>query len=1077
MEGTKLHLYIPMRQNAAVNDPSNMARLSITLLGSFQVTLEGRPITHFATDKARALLAYLALHTDGPQRREALAGLLWPDQPEIKARQNLRQALTFLRQALNDTDETTPFLLVDRETVQFNATSNHWLDVTAFTKLSDACQRHRHIRLERCLPCLRRLEQLVALYQGEFLAQFFLADSLAFEEWVLIQREWLHQRALEALAILADYHERRGEFGPALEYARRQVTLEPWREEAHRQLMRLLALTGERSAALAQYQRCCQSLQAELGVAPTAETTALYRQIEQGTFKGPPVPPPLPLPPTALVDRTRELGELAELLANPASRLVTLSGPGGSGKTRLALQLAADQVGLYPDGIHYVPLAESDPTAGLASALVTALHVPLHGRDDPQVQLLRYLRPKTLLLVLDALETFAADSGLLATLLQQAPGLLLLVTSRERLGLQEEWVYPVEGLSYPPSEAAPDPAAYGALALFQQRARQVNPRFELATEAAAVVALCRLMEGLPLGIELAAAWTGTRACAEIVADLERNLADLASPLRNAPARQRSLRATLDYSWQRLSPAEREAFRRLSVFRGGFQAEAAVAVAGIAPPMLVELVDKSLLRRTGERYELHEVLRQYAAGQLQADPVAQTETEQRHLHHFTAFLARQALLVTGPEQKAALQAITGELGNARRAWELAVAHGKADALASSLPALYEFYDSQSRFQEGLDWLAPAIARWRDDPTQSTLYAMLLARQGAFQRRLGRYPPARATLEQALALLDPVTEPAETIFALVKLADVARAQGQRQEAERVARRALALARQHEYPWGAASALLLLAMLYSQVGALAEAETCLQEGLTFSRAAGDALLSAAILTLQADVACYRGAWAEGRALQEASLAISRALDNPFNIALHLNNLGTILHQQGDYPAARACYQESRELCHRIGDLVGEAIALSNLGEIAFVLGEMAEAQRCYQAGLALGRATDDSWTMTICLNNLGEIAVVNQHDWQARSYLAEALRLALETEMLIMVTKIMVNLAAYYARQGAPERAAALLGLIRHHPASEEDVRQKADRLWHELALTLPASAATEDSPPLEAVAMALLAELTS
>lgn len=1054
-----------------------MAQLSITLLGSFQVTLEGRPIAHFATDKARALLAYLALHADGPQRREALAGLLWPDQPEGKARQNLRQALTFLRQALGDSEESpTPFLLVDRETVQFNAASDYWLDVTAFTTLSDACQRHRHIRLERCLPCLHRLEQLAALYQGEFLAQFFLADSLGFEEWVLIQREWLHQRVLEALAILADYHERRGDFGLARKYAWRQVTLEPWREEAHRQLMRLLALTGERSAALAQYERCRRILAEELGVTPAAETVALYHQIEQGRLStGIPLPATvLPSPSTPFVGRTTELVELAELLADPTCHLVTLVGPGGSGKTRLALQVATEHSGLYPDGVVYVPLATVNAGEELAPALVTALNVPLHGREEAAVQLLRYLQPKALLLVLDNLEHLADGCTLLASIVQRAPGVVLLVTSRERLGLQEEWIYPVEGLACPAAGEPTDPARHTAVALFQQRARQVNPRFDLNTAALEVARICRLVEGLPLGVELAAAWAGTRPCAEIAADLERNLADLTSPLRNAPARQRSLRATIDYSWQRLTGPEREAFRRLSVCRGGFQAEAAAAVAGIAAPTLVAFVDKSLLRRAGERYELHEMLRQYAAEQLQADPIAQAETEQRHLRYFTTFLARQALLVTGTEQKVALQAITGELGNARQAWDLAVAHGEADAIAQSLPALYEFYDSQSRFQEGLAWLASALTRWRDDPAQTTLYARLLARQGAFQRRLGQYVPARAALEQALTLLDPAADPAETIFCLIKLADVARGQGQRQEAETVARRALALARQVDHPWGAASALLLLGILYSQTGAPDEAAACLQEGLTFSRAAGDALLSAAILNLLADLACYRGKFAQARTLQEECLAVSRELDNPFNIALHVNNLGTILHQQGDYPAARACYQESRELCHRIGDLVGEAIALSNLGEIAMALGERTEARRCYEAGLALGRTTDDSWAMMICLNNLGEMAIANQDDRQARAYLAEALRLALETEMLTVVTKILVNLGAYYARQGAYERATALLGLIRRHPASEDDVRQKADHLVHELTLT-PSEPAAE-APALQEVAAALLAELT-
>ena len=195
--------------------------LSISLLGPLQVTLDGEPVTDFATDKARALLAYLAVEADHPHRRDALAGLLWPDQPQRKARQNLRQALSYLRQAISDLDKTSPFLLVSREAVQFNTASDHWLDVTKFTTLVEACRSHRHRRLGMCLPCMRRLERMANLYCGDFLEQFFLSDSTVFEEWALLKREWLRCEVVEALSHLADYHEQRGDYEEARHYARR----------------------------------------------------------------------------------------------------------------------------------------------------------------------------------------------------------------------------------------------------------------------------------------------------------------------------------------------------------------------------------------------------------------------------------------------------------------------------------------------------------------------------------------------------------------------------------------------------------------------------------------------------------------------------------------------------------------------------------------------------------------------------------------------------------------------------------------------------------------------------------------
>ena len=250
-----------------------MTRLSLSLFGPFRITLDNVAVTDFATDKVRALLAYLAVEANHPHRRDVLAGLLWPDQPQRRARHNLRQALSNLRQALGDQEnDREPFLLVTRQTVQFNPDSDYWLDVAAFTALSTTSSKHHHRRQGNCVSCIRRMTQMADLYGGSLLEQFFLSDSSTFEEWATLEREWLNREVMEALHHLTNYHERRGDYAQAREYAQRQVQLEPWREEAHRQLMRLLALDGQRSAALAQYQTCRRTLAEELNVEPMTET-------------------------------------------------------------------------------------------------------------------------------------------------------------------------------------------------------------------------------------------------------------------------------------------------------------------------------------------------------------------------------------------------------------------------------------------------------------------------------------------------------------------------------------------------------------------------------------------------------------------------------------------------------------------------------------------------------------------------------------------------------------------------------------------------------------------------------------
>jgi len=252
-----------------------MARLSLSLLGSFQAVLDGRPITGFASDRMRALLAYLAVEAGRPHRREKLVGLLWPDWPEPSASTNLRNALSNLRKPSATGEAAAPVLLIDRETIQFSPAGDGWVDVHAFGALT---------RVEQPAD---RWKKDWALYRGPFLEGFSLKDSAPFEEWVQVTREQLERRCVEALARLAEHYEGAGDLGKACEAAWRAVDVAPWQEESHRRLMRLLALNGQRSVALTQYETCRHLLQRELGAEPTPETDALHRRILDGELRSP----------------------------------------------------------------------------------------------------------------------------------------------------------------------------------------------------------------------------------------------------------------------------------------------------------------------------------------------------------------------------------------------------------------------------------------------------------------------------------------------------------------------------------------------------------------------------------------------------------------------------------------------------------------------------------------------------------------------------------------------------------------------------------------------------------------------
>jgi len=1037
-----------------------MTYLDIQLLGTFEISLDGKPLTGFATDKARALLAYLALENAHPQRRDTLATLLWPDQPENKARQSLRQTLLYLRQALSEDDQcAVPFLFIDRETVQLNPASDYRADVVEFQTLHTTCQGHHHHRVERCLSCMRRLERMAELYRGEFLEHFFVGDSTLFEEWATLKREWLHREVIETLFTLTDYYTRRGDLAHARQAAWRQVELEPWREEAHRQLMRLLALEGERSAALTQYETCRRILAQELGVEPMIETTALFEAIKREEIQVQPRDNGLPSSPTRFVGRETELAELAEWLAAPDCRLVTIVGPGGIGKSRLALHALEAHRGLFAHGVAFVPLDSVASTEFIAYTVARALGFSLQGPQSPDEQLLNYLREKEMLLALDNFEHLLQDNArdplLIEQILSRAPGVTLLITSRERLNLREEQVYRLDGLTYPTTDSpGPDVESYSAVALFAQCAQRADRRFALdASTLPAVLHICRLVEGIPLGLELAAAWVDTRACNDIAQEIAANSDMLTTTLRNVDPRHRSLRASFEYSWKLLTDPERACLARLAVFQGGFDREAATQVAAASPALLTGLIHKSLLRAdaTG-RYTLHPLLHQYIAEKLDATGDAAT-VYTKYAHYYAAFLEQREAHLKGATQKQALLELTQENDNVRQAWEWAVSQGHSREVEQALESLYHFCDIRCWFQVGVALLALAIDRWSTEPEQQRLHGKLLARQGALYRHQGLYQQAAEVLEHSLEIFERLGIPSEQVFCLVNLANTLRHQGQNNRAEHLAQRGLALSKRIGDRRGMAQSYQILGLLCYWTGDLNQTEALHEESLALSREVGDQRLIMAPLNALGDVACHRGDYTKAQQMFEECLTLSRDLDDQFNVAIHLNNLGTVYHLLQRYPEARSFYQESLNICRLIGDQDGQAIALSNLGEIAYTLGDYRKASQFYREGLAIGRALQEPWTIMTCLNNLGEIACAHDDCLEAQTHLTEALQFAQETQTLTMATKILTNMARLFARQGLKSQAAALLDLVRRHPASESDTQEKASRLLDELGLAPP------------------------
>lgn len=1054
-----------------------MAHLSISLLGSFQVTLDGRPVTDFGTDKARALLAYLAVEAHRPHRRDALAGLLWATSPQAKARQSLRQALSTLRRTLGDADRTVPFLLVTRDTIHFNPDADLWLDVAECAALSAANRAHTHRRIDRCLPCMGRMEEMARLYRGRFLGGFFLADSTAFEEWASLRREHLQRQVMEALGYLVEYYERRGDVARATQVACRQVQMEPWLEEAHRELMRLLALAGRRSAALAQYRTCQAALADELGVEPTAETTAIYQQIrDRGHIE--PVPSPtaspwprynLPSAPTPFVGREEEREELANILAAPGCRLVTLTGPGGIGKTRLALQVAEDQMGLFHSVI-FVSLADLDSASLLAPTLADALGLQLHSQGEPEQQLLDFLREKELLLGLDNMEHLLEGSDLLGRILQCAPETVLLVTSRERLNLREERVYQLDGLACPPGPAPERMASYSAASLFIQTAQRAHRRFLLsAHEAPSVARICQMVEGMPLAVELAAAWIPVRTCEEIASEIEQNLDILVTTLRNVPGRHRSLHATLEHSWRSLSEPERAALARLSLFQGRFEVKAAQYVTGASSQTLAGLVNKSLLRRADSgQYEMHRLVQQYAAERLHAAPPEQHTAEELLCDHYGQFLQEREAWLRGARQLEALEAIASRIENVRLAWRLALAKESIETLGHLLQSLGTFFAIRCWNREGVRTFAQAVERLRPEPlagdTQGqetqlqVLLGQLLAWQGYFTHQLGQIQEAQALLEKSLALLRPYGVTKELAFSLYTLGQILfQGQSDYPAAGSAFRESLALYEAVGDRYGRAQSLDGLGDVAAREGEHDEARGHYEKGLALRREIGDLWGLSVSLGSLGGLAGRQGAYGEARHRFQESLAISRELQNPRGVAACLHNLSNVAYLQEDYVEAQRLRQEALDICRQIGYRWGIASSLKGLGDVARRLGQHAQAKEYLWQSLGLLQEEGDRRGQAYTLNSLGTVAQAMGERQASSQHFRQALEAAMEIQEPALALDILASLAKLTAGGGEVEHALELLAFVLHQTACEQQTRAQSEPLRQALARQLAAEVA--------------------
>ncbi len=718
------------------------SELKINLLGSLQVQV-GEKTAVFRTDALRVLLAYLAAHQGIPQRRDILAGLLSPDRPNKEALTYLRNRLTRLRRVIGDDTAVPPYLDIDRKQIALRTGDDIVIDVIQFEHQLTTVETHPHRQLAGCPTCMVELETAVNLVRGELLAGLnFPSDT--WESWLLTQREHVHQRALDAMTLLRDALSVRREWTAVLDIAQRQLSLEPWLEAAHRALILAHFQLGDRSAALAQFEQCKQQLWDELSIEPEEDTITLFEQIKAGEegldssfFLLPSsFPHNLPLQTTPFFGRETEQKQLLQRLVDPAYRLMTLVGTGGIGKTRLSIEVGKQVKESFPDGVWFVSL---DAIKGGAEQIKIAIGEAAGlSQDDKQLtgeQVIAILRDKQMLLILDNCETVLDGLAFVPEWLRRIPQLAILATSREPLNFQAESIMTLYGLPTGNIEMN------AAEALFAARGKMARNDFTVtAVNLPHVRQICMLVDGLPLGIGLAAAWVRRRSLVQIRDGIVSSLDFLSTRLRDVDPRHRSMRAVFETSWQLLSVDEQAILAALSVFPTTFTAVAADQVTGATLFDLDLLCERSLLQQQqeSERYVMHSLVRQFTADKLTANT---QEIERAFVDYFYQFAL---------QNQADYTALQPEWGNLLTAVTKAYALQSWQTVLDLVEALDEPWFRQIRFHDMRRGLALALDAAKALQDQPAL-ARTLLRLGEIETELNDYGAAETHLADAMQLL--------------------------------------------------------------------------------------------------------------------------------------------------------------------------------------------------------------------------------------------------------------------------------------------------------------------------------------
>jgi DNA-binding SARP family transcriptional activator len=1040
--------------------------LQIHTFGGLRLMLDGKPVTGFISRKVEALLVYLACNPR-EHPREVLAELLWDDLTQERTMANLRQTLSDLQKQL------APYLIVTRQSVSINPESDIWLDSAQLGMALNAMERAAKGDLNRTL--VAQLDEGLALYQGDFLQGFNIKAARGFEGWRLLETERMRGRVMDALLRLAAYHLKRHAYPEGIACASQLVRLDPLSEEAHRVLMTLYAMSGQRGAALSQYETCRKIMAEELDLEPEDETTELFEQIRENELTAAPAaetPNNLLLPSTPFIPRPELQLHIQTALAQPESRLVTLVGAAGSGKTRLALAMAAEQLPHFPDGVFFVTFTSVQGSDQIARTICNTLQIDQQGGTPPERLLTRYLSSREVLLVLDNLEHLLDGVGLFSELLSSAPGVKILATSIERLNLLEEWVIPVSGMSVPDEDTL-QTEDFAAVQMFIQSARRVHPEFSAEKHLEAIARICRFLNGNPLAIELAAAWVRMMSCGEILTEMQRSIDFLTTSLRNLPERHRSMRGVFEALWRLLTPEEKILMAELSIFRGGFTHEAAREVTGASPAELSRLVDKSILTPSSGRYDIHPLLAKFLGEKLRYETSEFGPISDRHSRYYASFLASREAFLSRTTRNEEVNAIARDMDNILQGMRLALLKGDEALVGQYILPLYHLYNTLNRYYEAAD-IFREIAQMLDaEPGKplSLIQAQALVRWGAFTHFVNRYQDAQPLLLGSLESLRAHRDIDGLRLAVKSLAVLSYAQGDYAASRGYYKELLQIAHEVNNPLWMGNALFGLGNIALVEGDAASARQYLREAHAALELDGSIHERISLLTTLGDLECKLGFFDEAAALFEEALYLSVETRSLIMQGVALVSMGRVAYGQERYEESKDFCRRSIERCEETRNTWGKAFALTHLARAYYRMGDYTGARYHIRKALELCDQIGNRWVKSFALRQAGRSYITLD---APELYLYEALRLALEIGAAPLMLDTISGIASLALERGDAGQAAQLAWYVRQHPASEYEALMEARGVMEQVAPEWVETAqAAMNALSVEQVARAILA----